>query len=252
MQQAQTDFDLLFVLAGGDPMTYRNSHVLSWLRRMSRTGMSLGGISGGAAILAAAGLMSHCRFTAHWLHLEALRDTYPDAMVERRLFVIDRDRYTCAGGMAPLDMMHALITADHGIELARSVSEWLIHTGIRQAESPQQLDPVQHYGIHHPALAAMIELMSSHVADPLTAEDLANLCGISTRQLVRLSQAGLGASPMAFYRNVRLGKAAEMLAQTSMSIEAIAVATGFTNRSHFSSAFRRRYGAAPARSRHAR
>ncbi|MEC7259703.1 MAG: AraC family transcriptional regulator, partial [Pseudomonadota bacterium] len=128
MAEVTPDFDVLFVLAGGDPMAFRDPQVLAWLRRLDRAGTALGGISGGAAILAAAGVMAGRRFTAHWLHLDALRDTYPDAMIERRLFVTDRDRQTCAGGMAPLDMMHAMIATDHGIALARSVSDWLIHT----------------------------------------------------------------------------------------------------------------------------
>ena len=251
MAEVEADFDILFVVAGGDPLSFRDPRVSAWLRRAARAGTPLGGISGGAAILAAAGVMSERRYTVHWLHLDEMRETYPDALVERRLFVIDRDRYTCAGGMAPLDMMHALITADHGIELARSVSDWLIHTGIRQAEAPQQLDPVQRYDVHHPALAAMIQLISSHIADPITLADLATLCGVSARQLVRLSRQHLGETPMSFYRKVRMAKAAEMLNQTSMSIETVAVATGFTNRSHFSRMFKQQFGKGPAALRRA-
>lgn len=247
--QAGTGFDILFVVAGGDPLAFRDDRLFAWLRRLARSGVALGGISGGAAILAAAGVMTARRFTLHWQHIDALRAMHPDALVERRLFVIDRDRFTCAGGMAPLDMAHALIAKEHGAALARAVSDWFIHTGIRQAEAPQQLDAVQKYGLHHPALVATVELMASHIADPLKLEDLAALSGIGARQLERLAHAELGRSVMQFYRTLRLDKADELLRQSSLPLDEVALATGFAGRSHFSRAFQARFGDSPARRR---
>ncbi|QDL93540.1 GlxA family transcriptional regulator [Paroceanicella profunda] len=243
--------DMLFVVAGGNPLGFDDPRLFSWLRRLDRGGTPLGGISGGAAILAAAGVMDRRRYTVHWMHVDEMRALYPEAMIERRLFVIDRDRYTCAGGMAPLDMMHALITARHGAALAGAVSDWFIHTGIREAGAPQQADPVLSYGVHHPALVAMLGLMTSHIADPLTLDDLAKLSGVSARQLERLSKVGLGAGVMRFYRDLRLDKAEEILRRTGLSVESIAQATGFADRSHFSRAFRRRFGTGPATRRRA-
>ncbi|WP_238719679.1 GlxA family transcriptional regulator [Nitratireductor alexandrii] len=244
-----TDFDILFVVAGGDPLAFRDDRLFAWLRRLARSGVPLGGISGGAAILAAAGVMTARRFTLHWQHIDALRAMHPEALVERRLFVIDRDRFTCAGGMAPLDMAHALIAKEHGVALARAVSDWFIHTGIRQAEAPQQLDAVQKYGLHHPALIATVELMASHIADPLKLEDLAALSGIGARQLERLAHAELGRSVMQFYRTLRLDKADELLRQSNLPLDEVALATGFVGRSHFSRAFQARFGVSPARRR---
>ncbi|RJL10726.1 GlxA family transcriptional regulator [Paracoccus siganidrum] len=245
LKAARPDFDVVFVVAGGEPMGYRDPRVLGWLRRLDRGGVALGGISGGAAILAAAGLLRARRFTIHWQHVDAMRARYPDALIERRLFVIDRDRFTCAGGMAPLDMMHALIAADFGAELARQVSDWFIHTGIRSAEAPQQLDATRKYELRHPALAAAVELMASHIADPLKLSDLAHLSGIGMRQLDRLAQAHFGKSAMRFYRGLRLEKAAELLRQPSLSLTEVAAATGFASPSHFSRAFKEEFGTGP-------
>ncbi len=243
--------DLLFVVAGGSHLGTADRQTLALLARISRLGTPLGGISGGAAILAQAGLMHERRYTAHWRHLDELRESYPEAMIESRLFVIDRDRYTCAGGIAPLDMMHALIAAEHGVALANAVSEWFIHTGIREAAAPQQLDPARSYDLRHPALIATLGLMGSHIADPLTLEDLAELCAISARQLERLAQAHLGTSVMRFYRQLRLEKADEMLRCSGMSIDAIARATGFADRSHFGQRYRAEFGIGPAARRRA-
>ena len=178
--------------------------------------------------------MQDRRHTIHWMHLDELRAIYPDANVERRLYVIDRDRFTCAGGTAPLDMMCAIITKHHGADLARAVSNWFIHTAIRKAEEPQQEHQVSMPVFGHPALDVALELIQNHIGDPLTLADLAFLSKISERQLERVAKDRLGMSLMRYYRTIRLKKADDLLSHSNMTIEAIAQATGFSDRSHFS------------------
>ena len=51
---------------------------------------------------------------------------FPEIVVTTEVFEIDRDRYTSSGGSAPLDMMLHIIAADHGQELANTISEEFI------------------------------------------------------------------------------------------------------------------------------
>lgn len=248
--ESASELDILFVVAGGDPLSIDVERLAGFLRRLAVQGVALGGISGGAAILHKAGLLERRRFTIHWKHYDALRARAPDALMERRLFVIDRDRFTCAGGSAPLDMMHALIAAHHGASLAREVSDWFIHTSLRPAEDPQRLDATSKYGVHHPALIAMIALMEDHIADPISLPQLARLSGIGERQLERLCTSQLDLSVMQFYRKLRLSKAVDLLRQTALPITEVALATGFSNNAHFARAYRQHYGASPTQERH--
>lgn len=237
--------DLVFVIAGGDPFSALDPNVLGWLRRLQAAGVALGGISGGGVFLARAGVMENRRFTVHWDYFETLRAQSEDYLMERRLFVIDRDRYTCAGGVAPLDLMHALIRSDHGADLARRVSDWYIHTGIRAADAPQRSDgPEGHEGLHR-AVAAALALMETHLADPLTMEQLAQLVGLGPRSLARQFSADLGESLMRHYLTRRLDKADELLRQTRLPVAEVALATGFVNQAHFAKSFRAAYGLAP-------
>ncbi|TDE35404.1 GlxA family transcriptional regulator [Antarcticimicrobium sediminis] len=249
LSEAGTDFDMVFVVAGGDPLAFCDVGVRGFLHRLAARGVPLGGISGGAAILQEAGVLENRRFTVHWQHFDALQARAPEAMMERRLFVIDRDRFTCAGGSAPLDMMHALIAAEQGAALAREISDWFIHTGLRPAEDPQRLDATARYDVHHPALVAMIGLMEAHIADPMTLAQLARLSGIGARQLERLCRGHLGQSAMQFYRHLRLAKAADLLRQTALPIIEVGLATGFPNNAYFSRAFRQAYGISPSDAR---
>ncbi|NLC36642.1 MAG: GlxA family transcriptional regulator [Alcaligenaceae bacterium] len=247
--QAPHDFDLIFVAAGGNPMIYDNPGLLRYLRNLAARGVILGGISGGSAILARYGMMDGRRFTVHWQHVQALRDFYPHLLVERSLYVIDRDRYTCAGGVAALDMMHAMIASEHGAGFATNVSDWFIHTDIRTSSDPQQSSLEQQYGITHPALVAAIGLMNTHLADPLTPQQLGTLSGQSARNLQRLFNQQLGEPMMQFYRHLRLEKANELLQQSALPIAQIALTTGFGNAAHFSRSFAARFGVTPAQRR---
>ena len=241
--------DMLFLIAGGDISEYSDARLYKWLARLAREGVALGGVSGGPVILARAGLMVGRRMTLHWEYAEALAELSPDLVIERTLYVIDRDRMTCAGGTAPLDMMHALIARQHGAAFARQVSDWFMHTDIRPPVGPQRAGLVQRVGTHTPAILDAVEAMESHVADPLDLTQLAAIAGVSARQLNRLFTDQLKEPAMRYYRALRLDRAQSLLRNSSLPLTQIALATGFANSSHFSRAYSARFGQAPSRYR---
>ena len=248
-QAYASGLDIVFVVAGGNPMLYEDTALLPRLRALAQHGVLLGGISGGSAILAKGGLMAGRRFTVHWAHIDALMEFAPDLLVERALYVIDRDRYTCAGGVAAMDLMGALIAREHGVAVAREVRDWFIHPRLRTADEPQQARAGQRFNLHHPTLEAAVELMASHLADPISPVQLATLAGMSARHLHRLFASQFGMSMMTFYRDLRLAKADELLQQSTLSVLDIALLTGFTTSAHFVRCFKEKYGIPPAKKR---
>lgn len=246
---AGQDFDLVFVVAGGDPARINDAALFAWLRQADRAGCAIGGISGGSVPLARAGLLDGRRFTVHWHHYDLI-DTLPgDWLLERRLFVIDRDRYTCAGGSAPLDMMHAIIARDHGTRFAQRVSDWFIQTEVRGADAPQRASVAARYGALPDAVSAALELMDSHIADPLDQDQIAGLVGLSSRQLQRQFRAAIGRSVMQEYRRIRLAVGRDLIERSRRPLSDVAHLSGFANQSHFTDAFRREYGEPPSRLR---
>ncbi len=231
------DVDYLFVVAGGNPLEFANREIFNWLLRMSRFGAKLGGVSGGPAILALAGLMNDRRMTVHWEHAEALSESQPNLMIERTLYVIDRDRLTCAGGTAALDLMLELITKHHGAQFANLVSDWFLHTEIRPSIGPQRSGIAARIGSSNAAILDAVKLMENHIADPCNLTDLAGISGLSKRQINRLFKEKLGRSTMGYYRDMRLDKARNLLINSRLSLTEIAFATGFANSAHFSRLF---------------
>ena len=238
--------DALFVVAGGDPARApRDAALFSCLRRMARSGLTIGGISAGPYLLAAAGLLTERRFTVHWEHASALMERWPDLQPERVRFVIDRDRITCGGGVAPLDLMHALIENREGPDFARAVSDWFLHTHVDEPASPQRSSVVERYRVHHKVLAAILEKMEAHVEEPLSRYEMATFAGISERHLDRLFQTVMKSGFQKEYLKIRLERARMLLKQSPMKISEIALACGFSGPSQFARAYRAAFGENP-------
>lgn len=245
----QMDFDLILVVAGGALADSNNPRLTAWLRLLAQRDVLIGGVSGGPLILARAGIMEGRRMTVHWEHAPALARVSSRLVVERSLYVMDRDRLTCAGGAAALDMMHALITEHHGVEFARKISDWFLHTDIRPGEGPQRSGIAAHYNVTEVAVIKAIEAMENHIADPLELAQIAVLCGLSSRQISRLFNKHLGISTVSFYRQMRLRKARDLLNDTGFTIQEIAMATGFANGAHLSQRFTDYFSQSPKRFR---
>ena len=236
----------LFVCAGGNPADWDFPAVRSSLRALARKGVRIGGISGGPYVMAAAGLLDGYSFTIHWEHLSAFRETFPDLVPESKRFALDRGRITCGGGVAPLDMMHALISEDFGKEFAGKVSDWFLHTDISAPAAPQRGSPAERHGVYHDGLLKMIAKMESAIELPLSRQAMADFAGISSRQLNRLFAEQMGTTYLAAYLRIRLAEANRLLKQSSLSISEIGFATGFSSASHFSRAYREAFNSSPS------
>lgn len=244
--------DTVFVCAGGNPALFEHAPTLAWLRKLAQGGVRIGGLSGGPYVLARAGLLHGRRCTIHWEHQPALAEEFPELRLQRTLFEIDRDRLTCAGGVAALDLVLALIAEEHGQGLAAQVGEWYLLTQAREGGAAQRMALQERFGVSNPTLLRALALMEQHLEDPIPAARLAELVGVSPRQLERLFAGYLSSSPAKHYLTARLERAQVLLRQSPLPITEVALACGFTSPSHFSRSYRRAWGRSPAVERRAR
>jgi transcriptional regulator GlxA family with amidase domain len=235
----------LVICAGGNPALFDDPATLAWLRTLARRGVRMAGVSGGPYLLARAGLLDGYRCTIHWEHLSSIREEFPHLDVTGARHEIDRDRMTCAGGIAALDMMHERISRDHGTELAARVSEWFLQTDVREGQGPQRMSLSQRLGVSSPRLQDVVARMEASIEEPVSRAELARVAGISLRQLERLFAAQMQTSVSAYYLGIRLERARSLLRQTAMPITEISVACGFASPAHFSRSYRRRFGRPP-------
>jgi AraC family transcriptional regulator, arabinose operon regulatory protein len=96
-------------------------------------------------------------------------------------------------------------------------------------------------------VAAAAVLLARDLDRPLTLWHVARTVGCSIPHLVRTFRASHGVPPLRFRQQLRLQRAAELLASTELSVTEIASATGFMDPFHFSSRFRSFAGSSPSR-----
>ena len=242
----------LLVVAGFDPLTHVTPALIQWLRRLDNDGVTLGGIDTGSVVLAQAGLLDGYRLTLHWEALEAFKESYPRLQVTQELFEIDRQRITCAGGTASIDLMLDLIAQAYGPELAIQVSEQFVLGRIRQRKDHQRMQVASRYGIHNKKLVQVIGEMEQHSEPPLSTAQLALGINVTRRQLERLFRLHLNDTPRNFYLGLRLEKARQLLRQTDMSVLDISIACGFESPSYFTRSYRARFARCPREDRRGR
>lgn len=238
--------DALFVVSDAPLPQSGFEAEVEWLaRRMPGTGFWVGGIGTGAWLLARAGLVTGVRVTIPWPYAPLFAETFPAAIVSENLYEIDRCRYTCARGAASTELFLAIVAERHGEALA---SELIEHFGLekrRDASERQRVPLAARIGGGQPKLTEAVTLMESNFEEPLPAEEIARLVGISRRQLERLFKQYLDTLPSRYYLELRLNRARQLLQQTSQSILQIGLACGFSSGPHFSSAYRNRFGITP-------
>jgi transcriptional regulator GlxA family with amidase domain len=241
-------FDIVLVCAGGNPTRFSDRATMTWLRGLGRRGVAIGGISGGPFILARARVLDGYRCTIHWEHVPAFVEAFPRLQLTRSLFEIDRDRMTCGGGVAGLDMMHALIRRDHGQELALRISDWFLQANIRLGDASQRA-PRRIGGLGHPKLLSAIDLMERRQREPASRAEIARAAGLSVRQLERLFATHLKSSIERHYLTIRLHRARTLLRQTALAVTQIGAECGFLSPSHFSRAYKQRFARTPSADR---
>ncbi|GAB3489225.1 GlxA family transcriptional regulator [Marinomonas epiphytica] len=244
-----SDLDAIFV-CGVSPVTKNESPTLeNWLKNQAKKGTALGGICTGSHLLAKSGLLDGYRATIHWWSLAHLRDEFPATIVSNHLFEVDRDRYTCSGGTAAMDMMLFLIGKQHGMSLASTISEQFVCERIRTHEDPQRIPLQTRIGNGQPKLIEAVQLMEANIREPLSTDDLAYHVGVSRRHLERLFKQNLSIVPSRYYLEMRLQHAKQLLTQTDKSISEVGEECGFGSAPHFSTTYKGFFGITPREER---
>ncbi len=241
--------DLLFVCGGTNVTRFADDKVLALLRRIAQDQVILGGLCTGTYALVKAGLLNGYQAAIHWENLSALREAHTKVRFVEELFVIDRDRITCTGGIAPMDMMLTVVRERCGKTLVAEISEQFILERVRDSKDRQHIPLAARMGCNHKALVEVAALMEANIEEPLSLEELSQLAGLSQRHLQRMFREALHVTPSHYYLDLRLRRARELLLQTEMSITGITVACGFQSACHFSKCYRALFGKPPSSER---
>lgn len=215
------------------------------LRSLTKKKVALGALCNGSYLLAKSGVLDGYRCTVHWERLASMREEFPKLQLTDDIYEIDRDRFTCAGGTTPIDMMLELISKEHGPSMSATISESILIDRVRSMQDHQRIPLRQKLGTSQPKLTEAVLLMESNLEEPLSPDELAGYVNISRRQLERLFRSYLQCTPTQYYLGLRLRNARLLLLQTEKSIVEISLACGFASAPHFSKCYRDMFGLPP-------
>jgi transcriptional regulator GlxA family with amidase domain len=242
-------FSQLFVVASLGVPEYRNGQVFRWLRRFAATGRPLGAISLGAMLLARARLLEGYKCTIHWESQRDFAEEFPLIEVTPDIYCIDRNRLTCGGGTAAIDLMLDLIARQHGHQLAAEVADQFLHTRIRTSHESQKMAIQWRYGVEDRRIVKAITLMEQNIESPMPMHAIASLVGISPRQFERLWLKHFEESPSRFYLELRSKAARKLLRESTYSLFDIAIRCGFSSVSHMGRCYKQFFNSTPGKER---
>jgi transcriptional regulator GlxA family with amidase domain len=237
--------DYIVVCSGGDADRLSAEEPLKWIRKNLRGGAHLGSVADGAFYLARAGLLDDYACTLHWRSQPAFVEAFPHIPLVRRIYVIDRSRFTSAGGIGAFDMMLEIIAAHHGEELSRNVAEWFVHDRIRASSDRERLQLRLRTGIRDELVLDAVARMESVQENGEAISAIADYLGISVGRLERAFKTELKLGPADYYRQMRMERARDLLEHSKMPVREIGLACGYASFSSFVRAFRRTYRETP-------
>ena len=228
---------------------------IEYLHSAARAGVKLIGLCTGVFVLCRAGLMHGYTSCVSWYHSRDFQESFPEqAVVTDRMFLLDRDRITCAGGVGAADLAAYLIEQCLGHSIAQKASHVLLLGRMQRDEASLQPHPPLQGGnddVQDSRVRRALLLMEQNLAEPVAIAAIARELRISPRQLERLFQTALGVRPGAHYRQLRLRHARWLLANADLSVTRIAIETGFSDCAHFSRQFKMVFGHSPTEARNA-
>jgi transcriptional regulator GlxA family with amidase domain len=208
-----------------------------------------GGVGAGVLWLADAGALNGARTALPWsLYVEA-GDPADQALFTPNLYEIDGPRLTCCGGAASIDFALTLVDLLFGAAVQAQAKEILCVDRVRGPEERQRVALQARFGTLQPKLTEAVTLMEANIEEPLSTDEIAQLAGISRRQLERLFKQYLGTLPSRYYLELRLQRARQLLLDTNHSIVQVGLMCGFSSGSHFSTAFGALFGNTPREER---
>lgn len=154
----------------------------------------------------------------------------PSPRLRHALLLLEKEGWESEPGR---EFMLDALTLEIGVGLLRELPHNLSRRASRVLrDTPGRIDRVCEY-------------LQTHYRDDLTLEAVARVANYSPYHLARVFKEETGSTLFQYLLKVKIERAKEMLRFGDKSIAEICFLSGFKNRSHFTSAFKRHVGLAP-------
>lgn len=250
--ESPEDYDYIVVvgglLHGGQRVPAR---LTAFLREAAAAGVKLVGLCTGSFVLARAGLLDGHIACVSWFHREEFASEFPDCrIVSNQMFVVDRDRLTCAGGTSVVHLAAHIIERTVG----RASAVKALRIMIEEQPLPSrtlQPEPVISVRSTDTVVHKAMLLLEQQLRSSATIDELCEPLGIGRRQLERRFQRDVGLSPAEYRQRLRLERARWLLQNTDLEVTEVSLECGFQDSSNFARVVRSALGQTPSELRKA-
>ncbi len=199
----------------------------------------------GAFILAAAGLLNGRRATTHWASARTLQRRFPAIRVEEdRIFITDGTVWTSAGMTACIDLSLAMVEADLGFEVSKSVAQKMV-VYHRRTGGQSQFSAMLELESKSDRIQLALDYAKRNLRKTLSVGELAGVANLSSRQFSRTFRAETGQSPAKAIESLRVEAAKSLVEESRHAIDVVARETGFADPERMRRAFIRKFGHPP-------
>jgi AraC-like DNA-binding protein len=96
-----------------------------------------------------------------------------------------------------------------------------------------------------PPVAAAVEFMRRNVHRKITIEELSGVAGLSDSLFFRMFKTHVGGTPLVYFTNMKIKRAAELLRHTLIPIKELAFSLGYEEHAYFTNQFHKIMGMSP-------
>lgn len=229
--------DFLIIIASFFHDKHANTQLIQTIRKLTTRFDNICGIEAGAWVLARAGIIKNHKVTTHWEDLENLSLNFPDIDVRKDRYIIDENIWTCGGASPALDMMLYLMENRYGKTLALDVASVFIYDQTHPSTDAQPNISIGRLAQKEPRISKALRIMEQNIESPIPVAEIAKQLGVSVKTQETLFTSHLHETPAAYYLRLRLITAKKLLLDTNLSIQEIAIRSGFNSQSAFSRSF---------------
>lgn len=233
--------DLLIIPAlWRNPITTlkKNIAICEWIRKTANEKTKICAVGTGSSFLAESNILHKKAATTHWFYFDLMEKLYPDVEWKRQHLITQSGNIFCAGSVNSIaDLTIHFIEQGFSSSIARRV-ESQFSPEIRQSYNSHLFDDSVDALHHDELIASAQEHIQYKFSETVDFEKLAIDSGIAYRSFQRRFKQATGYSPLQYQQFIRVKNAKELLQDTNLNIQDIAVIIGYIDASHFSQVFK--------------
>ena len=185
------------------------------------------------------------RACVSWFHHQDFLERFDGLKpISDQIFVVDRDRLTCSGGVSSAHLAAFIVERHLGRARAAKSLHIMIIDQAMAAEVPQPGMPLA-LATDDALVRKALLVMQQSIDAPLSIRRLVERLEVSRRKVERHFREALGITPLEADRIIRVEQAKLLLRTTGRSATQIAADTGFCDLPHLIKVFRAQEGVTP-------